>query len=72
MAASKKSSESTGSESAQSSAKSSMEKFKTEIASELGVNLKNGYNGNLTSRAAGSIGGDMVRRMINKQKSQMD
>jgi hypothetical protein len=67
MSSSKKSSESTGSEWAQSSAKSSMEKFKTEIASELGVNLKNGHNGNLNSRAAGSIGGEMVRRMIKKQ-----
>ena len=37
---------------------------KTEVASELGVNLKEGYNGDLTSREAGSIGGEMVRRMI--------
>jgi hypothetical protein len=57
---------------ATSSAKASMERFKTEVASELGVNLKSGYNGNLTSREAGSIGGEMVRRMIKKQKSQME
>lgn len=38
--------------------------IKTEVASELGVNLKEGYNGDLTSREAGSIGGEMVRRMI--------
>ena len=45
-------------------AKAAMERFKTEVASELGVNLKEGYNGDLTSREAGSIGGEMVRRMI--------
>lgn len=45
-------------------AKAGMDKFKTEVASELGVNLKEGYNGDLTSKEAGSIGGEMVRRMI--------
>lgn len=45
-------------------AKAAMDRFKTEVASELGVNLKEGYNGDLTSREAGSIGGEMVRRMI--------
>ena len=45
-------------------AKAAMDRFKTEVASELGVNLKDGYNGNLTSREAGSIGGEMVRRMV--------
>jgi hypothetical protein len=49
-----------------------MERFKTEVASELGVNLKNGHNGNITSREPGSIGADMVRRMINKQRSHME
>lgn len=44
--------------------KAAMDRFKTEVASELGVNLKDGYNGNLTSREAGSIGGEMVRRMV--------
>lgn len=52
-------------------AKAAMDKFKTEVASELGVNLKEGYNGDLTSREAGSIGGEMVRQMIARQKSQM-
>lgn len=52
-------------------AKSAMDKFKMEVASELGVNLKDGYNGDLTSREAGSIGGEMVRKMIKKQEEQM-
>ncbi len=52
-------------------AKAAMNKFKTEVASELGVNLKEGYNGDLTSKEAGSIGGEMVRQMIAKQESQM-
>lgn len=42
-------------------ARDAMEKFKMEAASEVGVNLKNGYNGDLTSRQAGSIGGQMVK-----------
>ena len=42
-------------------AKSAMNRFKEEVASELGVNLKDGYNGDLTSREAGSIGGEMVK-----------
>ena len=45
-------------------AKAALDRFKTEVASELGVNLKEGYNGDLTSKEAGSIGGEMVRRMI--------
>ena len=52
-------------------AKSPMDRFKTEVASELGVNLKDGYNGDLTSREAGSVGGEMVKRMIKKQEEQM-
>ena len=52
-------------------AKAAMNRFKTEVASELGVNLKEGYNGDLTSKEAGSIGGEMVRRMIKKQEEQM-
>ena len=52
-------------------AKEAMNRFKMEVASELGVNLKEGYNGDLTSREAGSIGGEMVRRMIKKQEEQM-
>ena len=52
-------------------AKAALERFKTEVASELGVNLKEGYNGDLTSMEAGSIGGEMVRRMIKKQEESM-
>ena len=44
-------------------AKAAMEKFKMEAANEVGVNLKNGYNGDLTSRQAGSVGGQMVKKM---------
>ncbi len=44
--------------------KAAMDKFKTEVASSLNVNLTQGYNGHLTSREAGSIGGEMVKRMI--------
>jgi len=52
-------------------AKEAMNKFKMEIANELGVNLKQGYNGDLTSAQTGSIGGEMVRRMIKRQEEQM-
>ena len=52
-------------------AKEAMDKFKMEVASEIGVNLKQGYNGDLTSAQAGSIGGEMVRRMIKRQEEQM-
>ena len=45
-------------------AKEAMERFKMESASEVGVNLKQGYNGDLTSRQAGSVGGQMVKKMI--------
>ena len=52
-------------------AKSAMNRFQEEVASELGVNLKDGYNGDLPSREAGSIGGEMVKKMIMKQEQQM-
>lgn len=52
-------------------AKEAMDRFKTEVASELGVSLKDGYNGDITAREAGSIGGEMVRRMIKKQEEMM-
>ena len=45
-------------------AREALDKFKMEAASEVGVNLKNGYNGDLTSRQAGSVGGQMVKKMI--------
>lgn len=52
-------------------ARDAMNKFKMEVASELGVNLKQGYNGDLTSRENGSVGGEMVRQMIKRQEQQM-
>ena len=45
-------------------ARAAMEQFKFEVANEIGVPLKKGYNGDLTSRQAGSIGGQMVKKMI--------
>ena len=45
-------------------AKEAMNKFKMQAAGEVGVNLKNGYNGDLTSREAGSVGGQMVKKMV--------
>ena len=44
-------------------AREAMDKFKMEAASEVGVNLKNGYNGDITARQAGSVGGQMVKKM---------
>ena len=53
-------------------AKDAMNRFKEEVASELGVPLKkDGYNGDLTTKQAGSIGGEMVKQMIQKQEEQM-
>lgn len=52
-------------------AKEALNRFKQEVASELGVPLKDGYNGDLTSRQAGSIGGEMVRKMIKSQEEKM-
>jgi hypothetical protein len=51
--------------------KEAMNKFKQEVANEVGVNLKQGYNGDLTSRQAGTIGGNMVKKMIHQAESQM-
>lgn len=51
--------------------KASMEQFKTEVANSLNVNLKQGYNGDLTAREAGSIGGEMVKRMIAYAENNM-
>ncbi len=45
-----------------------LERFKMEAANEVGVNLKNGYNGDLTSREVGSVGGQMVKKMISAYK----
>lgn len=52
-------------------AKAALDKFKYEVANELGVNLKQGYNGDLTSREAGSIGGEMVKKMVAQSANQM-
>lgn len=52
-------------------AKEAMERFKMECASEVGVNLKQGYNGDLTSRQAGSVGGQMVKKMIESYEQSM-
>ena len=48
-----------------------MEKFKMEVADEIGVPLKDGYNGDLTSAQNGSVGGNMVKRMVEAQEQQM-
>ena len=52
-------------------ARDAMDKFKMEAASEVGVNLKQGYNGDLTSKEAGSVGGQMVKNMIKKYEESM-
>ena len=52
-------------------AKEAMNRFKMESASEVGVNLKQGYNGDLTSRQAGSTGGQMVKKMIESYEKSM-
>ena len=51
-------------------ARAAMNKFKMEAASEVGVNLKQGYNGDLTSREAGSVGGQMVKKMIESLREE--
>ncbi len=52
-------------------AKGALDKFKYEVANELGVPLTDGYNGNLTSKQNGSVGGYMVKKMIEAQERQM-
>ena len=52
-------------------AKEAMNKFKMEAANEVGVNLKEGYNGDLTSREAGSVGGQMVKKMIESYEKSL-
>ena len=52
-------------------AKSAMNRFKMEVANEIGVPLSDGYNGNLTSAQNGSVGGQMVKKMIEAQERQM-
>ena len=52
-------------------AKAALDKFKMEAASEVGVNLTQGYNGDLTSRQAGSVGGQMVKKMIESYENSI-
>ena len=52
-------------------AKDALNKYKMEAAREVGVNLKDGYNGDLTSRQAGSVGGQMVKKMIQQAENSM-
>ena len=52
-------------------ARTAMDKFKMEADAEMGVNLKEGYNGDLTSREAGSVGGQMVKKMIESYEKNL-
>ena len=56
---------------ANKNAKKALEQFKMQAASEVGVNLKNGYNGELTARQAGSIGGQMVKKMVESYENSL-
>ena len=52
-------------------AMTALDKFKYEVASEVGVNLKDGYNGDISARDAGRIGGQMVKKMIEQAENNM-
>ncbi len=52
-------------------ARQALDRFKMEAANEVGVNLKEGYNGDLTSKQAGSVGGQMVKKMIQSYESNL-
>ena len=52
-------------------AKAALEKFKMEAANEVGVTLKQGYNGNITAREAGSVGGQMVKKMVESYENSL-
>ena len=56
---------------ANKNAKKALEQFKNEAANEVGVTLNQGYNGDLTSRLAGSIGGQMVKKMVEKYENDL-
>ena len=56
---------------ANKNAKKALEQFKNEAANEVGVTLNQGYNGDLTSRQAGSIGGQMVKKMVESYENKM-
>ena len=51
-------------------ARGALDRFKFEVANEIGVDLKEGYNGHLTTAQAGSVGGEMVRKMIRRQEEE--
>ena len=51
--------------------KAALENFKMEAANEVGVNLKKGYNGDITARQAGSIGGQMVKKMVESYENKL-
>ena len=57
---------------ANNSSKAKLQSFKTEVANSLNVNLKQGYNGDITAREAGSIGGEMVKRMLAYAQNNMN
>lgn len=63
---------STNSKMTNKQAKAGLDKLKMEVANELGVNLKQGYNGDLTSREAGSVGGEMVKKLVEKAANEMN
>ena len=63
---------STNSKMTNKQAKAALNKFKYEVANELGVNLKQGYNGDLTSREAGSIGGKKIKKLVEKAANEMN
>lgn len=52
-------------------AMNALDKFKYEVASEVGVNLKDGYNGDISAKDAGRVGGNMVKKMIEQAENQM-
>ena len=52
-------------------ARAALDKFKYEVANEIGVNLKQGYNGDLTSKQAGSVGGEIVKKLVAKAANDM-
>ena len=56
---------------ANKNAKKALEQFKNEAANEVGVTLNQGYNGDLTARQAGSIGGQMVKKMVEKYENDL-
>ncbi|MBE5760793.1 MAG: alpha/beta-type small acid-soluble spore protein [Clostridiales bacterium] len=66
-----KNSSSSGNSPAKNAAKQHLDNLKYEIANEVGVNLKEGYNGDITSKDAGYIGGNMVKRMIEDQERKL-